>query len=195
MFQLLIYSPHLPLWFKRHGRNHSHPLTNSSSRQPSARPAPPATPPPSRPSAGAAETPCVRQPRSFCAPPFREQDAAELRSAAARGPGPAALHRLSPAGAGLDMQIFVKTLTGKTITLEVRPHRAVPGEGGRKPGKASPRPRRCGAVVGAAGRAVRAGLVDGRQRARLVVGLLCFWGFLHVCLFVLFNPLLCFTPG
>lgn len=32
---------------------------------------------------------------------------------------PAAPHRLSPAGDGLAMQIFVKTLTGKTITLEV----------------------------------------------------------------------------
>lgn len=48
------------------------------------------------------ETPCGAEGRSFGAPPFREQ-VGEARGAA-----------------GLAMQIFVKTLTGKTITLEVR---------------------------------------------------------------------------
>lgn len=48
------------------------------------------------------ETPCGAEWRSFGAPPFREQ-VGEARGAA-----------------GLAMQIFVKTLTGKTITLEVR---------------------------------------------------------------------------
>lgn len=43
-----------------------------------------------------------------------------LRSAAARvAASSSSPPRLSPAGAGLAMQIFVKTLTGKTITLEV----------------------------------------------------------------------------
>uniref|UniRef100_A0A8B9NUK0 Ubiquitin-ribosomal protein eS31 fusion protein n=1 Tax=Accipiter nisus TaxID=211598 RepID=A0A8B9NUK0_9AVES len=44
-----------------------------------------------------------------------------LRSAASRVAASSSPPRLSPAGAGLAMQIFVKTLTGKTITLEVEP--------------------------------------------------------------------------
>lgn len=62
------------------------------------------------------ETPCGAEGSSFGAPPFREQ-VGEARGAARRG---------------FAMQIFVKTLTGKTITLEVRlrtPHRAHRGAG------------------------------------------------------------------
>lgn len=75
-------------------------------------------------------------------PRVRPRSAAARVAAAPPFPS-AAPHRLSPAaGAGLAMQIFVKTLTGKTITLEVSRGGSLAGFALAEGGPSAFRPRR-----------------------------------------------------